>query len=231
MSAGVRTWLVIGLSLGYLVAVHLAFLRHSPMVAATAVALLLLLVLASIRGPHRIAWRILAAVPGIFIVVLTARGAPPVPLMLTPVAISALISFTFGRTLLPGRTPLIERLARGFHAPQVPAPEVITYARRVTWAWTLLLALVATANALLVANLSPGGLLELAGLAPPWPVSPPSYVWFSNTGTYLLIGGMFVVEFAVRLWRFPDYRFRNPLQFVREARTRMPNIVAALRKG
>jgi hypothetical protein len=78
-------------------------------------------------------------------------------------------------------------------------------------------------------NLSPGGLLELAGLATPWPVSPAFFVWFSNTGTYLLIGGMFVVEFAVRVWRFPDYRFRNPLRFVREARTRMPNIKAALR--
>jgi hypothetical protein len=40
---------------------------------------------------------------------------------------------------------------------------------------------------------------------------------------------MFVAEFALRLWRFPDYRFRNPLAFAREARTRMPNILAALR--
>jgi uncharacterized membrane protein len=229
MSAAVRTWLVIGLSLGYLVAVHLAFLRRSPWVAATAVALLVLLALASIKGPHRFAWRAFAAVPGVAIVVLTARGAPPVLLLLPPVAISALVGFGFGRTLLPGRKPLIERLARGFHAPQVPPPELITYTRCVTWAWTLLMVFLTLTNAVLVANLSPGGLLELAGLAPPWPVSPEFFVWFSNTGTYLLIGGMFVVEFAVRVWRFPDYRFRNPLQFVREARTRMPNIMAAMR--
>jgi hypothetical protein len=42
---------------------------------------------------------------------------------------------------------------------------------------------------------------------------------------------MFVVEFTIRVWRFPDYRFRNPLAFVREARTRMPNIMAAIRHG
>jgi hypothetical protein len=56
-------------------------------------------------------------------------------------------------------------------------------------------------------------------------------VWFGNTGTYLLIGGMLVAEFSVRVWRFPDYRFKNPLQFIREARIRMPNIVAALKNG
>ncbi len=91
--------------------------------------------------------------------------------------------------------------------------------------------LVALINALLIVNLAPGGLLDLAGFAPPWPVSPAAFAWFGNTGTYLLIGGMFVVEFAVRVWRFPNYRFRNPLHFIREARTRMPNIVAALRHG
>jgi uncharacterized membrane protein len=231
MPAAVRTSLILGLTLAYLVAVHLAFLRDSPRVAAAAVALLLLLVLASVRGPRRMAWRLLVAVPGIAAVTFTARGAAPLPLLLPPVAIPALIAFGFGRTLLPGRTALIERFARGFHAPEIPSPEILSYARGVTWAWTLLLAFVALANAALALNLSPGGLLELAGMPPPWPVPPAAFVWFSNTGTYLLIGGLFVLEFAVRVWRFPDDAFRNPLHFLREARVRMPNIVAALRHG
>jgi uncharacterized membrane protein len=162
---------------------------------------------------------------------LIARGAPPFPLLLPPVLIPAGICWTCGRTLLRGRTPLVERLARGFHAPAVPADDILRYARRVTWAWTLLLAAVALANAILIVMLAPGGLLALAGLTPPWPVPPTAFAWLSNTGTYLLIGGMFAAEFAIRLWRFPDYRFRNPLTFIREARTRMPNIVAALRHG
>jgi len=164
-------------------------------------------------------------------VLLIARGAPPVPLMLPPVLIPAGIAWTFGRTLLPGRRPLVERFARGFHAPAEPAPGIIAYARRVTWAWTLLLGLVAALNLFLVVNLSPRGLTDLAGFTPRWPVTPGTFVWFGNTGTYLLIGGMMVIEFAVRVWRFPDYRFRNPLQFAREARARMPNIVAALKNG
>jgi len=161
---------------------------------------------------------------------LVARGAPPLPLLLPPVLIPAAISWTFGRTLLAGRTPLVERFARGFHAPAVPADEILRYARRVNWAWTLLLAGVALANAVLITLLAPGGLLALAGLAPRWSVSPAAFAWFSNTGTYLLIGAMFVIEFAIRVWRFPDHGFRNPLQFAREARMRMPNIVAALRQ-
>jgi uncharacterized membrane protein len=137
----------------------------------------------------------------------------------------------FGRTLRPGSTPLVERVARGFHAPAIPRPEIIRYARGVTWAWTLLLGAVATINAVLIVNLVPGGLIDVAGFAPRWPASPAAFVWFGNTGTYLLIGGMLAAEFSVRVWRFPDYRFKNPLQFVREARLRMPNIVAAIRNG
>ena len=90
---------------------------------------------------------------------------------------------------------------------------------------------VAAINAWLIVNLVPGGLLDIAGFTPRWPTTPDAFVWFGNTGTYLLIGGMLVAEFSVRVWRFPDYRFKNPLQFIREARIRMPNIVAALKNG
>jgi uncharacterized membrane protein len=230
MSA-VRSWLFVALTVSYLVAAHLALLHRSAALAAVAVAALVLLTVASIRGPHRATWRVLAAAAGTGIVILIARGAPPLPLLLPPVLIPAAISWTFGRTLLPGRTPLVERLARGFHSPAVPSDEILRYARRVNWAWTLLLAGVALLNAVLITGLDPGGLIALAGFVPRWPVSPQVFAWFSNTGTYLIIGAMIVAEFAIRVWRFPDYRFRNPLQFVREARTRMPNIVAALRNG
>jgi uncharacterized membrane protein len=231
MSPAARTLLLLAFTVGYLVAAHLALVTRSPSLAAVAVSALALLALASIRGRHRGILRVLAAVAGAVIVILIARGAPPLPLMLPPVLIPAAISWTFGRTLLPGRTPLVERLARGFHSPAIPSVEIIGYARGVTWGWTLLLAGVALINAVMIANLAPGGLLALAGATPHWPVSPTAFAWFSNTGTYLLIGGMFVAEFALRLWRFPDYRFRNPLTFIREARNRMPNIMASLRHG
>jgi|SRR6185503_1771672 uncharacterized membrane protein len=228
MSAA-RPWLFVALTLAYLVAAHLALLHHSAALAALAVAALVLLTVASIRGPHRIRWRMIAAAAGAAIVVAIARGAPPLPLLLPPVLIPAVIGWTFGRTLRRGRTPLVERVARGFHAPAIPADEILQYARRVTWAWALLLGGIALVNGALITALDPGGLIALAGFTPRWPVSPATFAWFSNTGTYLLIGALFVLEFSIRIWRFPDYRFRNPLHFIREARTRMPNIAAALR--
>jgi uncharacterized membrane protein len=231
MSAAFRTWSLLALSLGYLFLAHLALSTRSPALGAAAVALLAGLAMTAIGGRFRILLRMLVALAGLACVVLVARGGSPLPLMLPPVLIPAAIGWMFARTLLPGRTPLIERAARGFHAPLDPPPEIILYTRSLTWAWVWLLALMACANALLIVNLSPGGLLVLLGHEPRWPVPPAFFAWFSSTGTYLLIGGMFIVEFAVRVWLFPDYRFRNPAHFIRQARERGPGIIKALRNG
>jgi uncharacterized membrane protein len=231
MSPAARTPLLLALSLGYLICAHVALAHHSATLASAGVAALALLVLASIKGPRRAVLRALTALAGAAIVVLVARGAPPLPLLLPPVLIPAVIGWTFGRTLLPGSTPLVERVARGFHAPAVPSADILAYARRVTWAWTLLLGGVALLNTVMMVNLVPGGLLWVLDRTPRWPVSAEAFAWFGNTGTYLLIGGMFAAEFSIRLWRFPHYRFRNPLAFIREARMRMPHILAAIRHG
>lgn len=229
MPAAFRTWSLLASSLGYLLTAHLALSSRSAALGALAVALLAVLTMTAIRGRFRVLLRVLAALVGVACVVLVARGGSPLPLMLPPVLIPAAVGCMFARTLRPGRTPLIERLARGFHAPIDPPPEIIAYTRTVTWAWVLLLGFMACGNALLIVSLVPGGVLDLLGRAPPWPVSPAFFAWFSSTGTYLLIGGMFIVEFAVRVWRFPDYRFRNPAHFIRQARERMPGILEALR--
>jgi len=132
--------------------------------------------------------------------------------------------------LLPGRIPLVERFARTLHAPDALEPALAHYTRRVNWVWTLLLLAIALANCVLAMNLSPGGLLELAGLDPWWPIARGTFVWLSNTATYLLILLMFVGEFVVRVLRFPGYRFRNPADLVRRARLRMPSLRASLRR-
>ena len=226
-----RTWIIVALTLACLATAHVAFTGHSPRAAAVAVGLLAVLAALAIRGPRRWWGRLPTLAAGAALVVLVARGFPPLPLLLQPVLIPASIAFTFGRTLRPGRTPLVERVVRGFHAPEAPHPAALRYARKVTCAWALLLAGVALANAMLAACLSPGGLLELAGMTPPLQVSPATFAWFSNTGTYLLIGAMFVLELALRAWLLPHDRFRNPLLFFREARTRLPAILQALRHG
>lgn len=226
-----RTWIIVALSLACLVLAHLAFTGRVAGAAAAAVGLLAVLVSLAFRGPRRWWWRCLALLVGAVLAVMVARGLPPWPLLLPPVLIPASIAITFGRSLRAGRTALVERVVRGFHAPQVPDAASLAYARKVTWGWTVLLAGLALANAWLAAHLSPGGMLELLGLAPRWPVPPDTFAWFSNTGTYLLIGAMFVAELALRAWLLPHDRFRNPLRFLREARTRLPGILRELRHG
>ena len=94
--------------------------------------------------------------------------------------------------------PLIERLARDSSR----APGAIARKSRVRAQRDLGLGavagVVALLNLALICNLEPGGLIAIAGFQPPWPVSRAAFAWFSSTGTYLLIGGMFVVEFAVQ---------------------------------
>jgi uncharacterized membrane protein len=231
MSAAIRTWSLLAFSLGYLLLAHLALSTRSPVLGALAVALLAGLTLTAIRGRFRWLLRVLAGLAGMACIALVARGGSPVPLLLPPLLVPVAVAWMFARTLLPGRTPLVERLARGFHAPLDPPPEIIAYTRTVTWAWVWLLVAMGGINAFLIANLSPGGLLALSGREPRWPVSPVLFAWFSSTGTYLLIGGMLVLEFAVRVWRFPNYRFRNPADFLRQARERVPGIIEALRHG
>jgi uncharacterized membrane protein len=226
MPAALRSWLLALLTITYLVSAHIGISDASRAATVFATAALAALFALSISRP---APRAIAAAAGVAAVVAIARGVPPVPLLLPPVLIPAGIAWVFGRTLKNGRRALVERIARGFHAPAVPAPRILAYARRVTWAWTLLLSTVALVNLWLVVNLVPGGIADVLGVHTAWAVAPLVFVWFANTGTYLIIGAMFIVEFSIRLWRFPDYRFRNPVAFAREARTRLPKIVEALR--
>ncbi|HEV7606653.1 MAG TPA: hypothetical protein VGO61_04915 [Steroidobacteraceae bacterium] len=228
MSSASSKWLLLALTVAYLFAAHLAFTRDSRSIAAIAMALLSLLLLAAVKSRGG---RIALAVLAIVAVICVARGSlPPLPLLLPPILVPLGLAWLFGNTLRPGRIPLVERFARALHAPDALEPALVRYARRVNWVWTLLLLAIALANGLLAMNLSPGGLLELAGADAWWPISRGTFVWLGNTATYLLILVMFAGEFVVRVLRFPGYRFRNPADLVRRARLRMPSLRASLRR-
>ncbi len=107
----------------------------------------------------------------------------------------------FGATLLPGRTPLVTRLAErldpGFH------PGMAGYTRAATYAWCLFFAGQLLASLLL---------LLLA----------PAAVWslFVNVLDVVLVALMFLAEYAVRRLRFRGHR-HVPL----------PELVRAVRAG
>lgn len=97
----------------------------------------------------------------------------------------------FGRTLLPGRVPLIERIAR-ISEPALP-PELCRYTRRLTAVWCGYFILAA------LLSLAPRQTFVRTGVL----------VW---AGTALLFAG----EHWLRRRRFPGHSFPGLLQQVRD---------------
>jgi len=99
---------------------------------------------------------------------------------------NALLAVVFGRTLAAGREPLCTRFARILH-PTLP-PEVVAYTRGVTLAWTIFFAALASLSAA----------LYLGGYLTAWSV-------LATMASPILVGLMFVVEYAVRLRALPHW--------------------------
>jgi uncharacterized membrane protein len=102
------------------------------------------------------------------------------------IAIYLLLLVFFARTLRPGCEPLVTRIARHEHGT-LPA-DIERYTRHVTLAWCAFFAGMVLASVLLFAFA-------------PLPV----WSWFANVLNVPLLLLMFLVEYAVRLLRFPDF--------------------------
>jgi uncharacterized membrane protein len=100
---------------------------------------------------------------------------------LPPVLVNLALMLLFGRTLLPGATSLVARVASLWRGSL--DPEVTRYARRVTTAWTIFFALMA---------------LESIGLA----LFAPLHIWsfFTNFLNYVFVLLFFIVEYQLRLY-------------------------------
>ena len=99
---------------------------------------------------------------------------------------NALLAVVFGRTLAAGREPLCTRFARIMHST-LP-PEVEAYTRGLTLAWTIFFASLATLSAA----------LYLGGFLTAWSA-------LATMASPILVGLMFVVEYAVRLRALPHW--------------------------
>lgn len=97
-----------------------------------------------------------------------------------------ILAFTFGRTLVGDREALCTKFARVIHGTL--APEVVLYTRRVTLAWTIFFAIVFIVAAA----------LYLGHFIAAWSL-------LANILNPILIGAMFVVEYAIRLRVLPDH--------------------------
>lgn len=198
----------VGLCIGYSLVAHLAAVAPAPglleaaVAVAPGVALAFLLAWRSTHRPMGLAlW--LAGCLALYGVSGWLVGHYHWVFLLQDAGLQVLLGLMFGRTLQPGRTPLVSQFAAMLHGPLSPA--VARYTRRATWAWTLFFAGMATLSLLLF-------WLE------------PIAVWsdFANLLGLPLVVLMFVAEYAVRrcvlpkaeragLWEaFAAYRQSSP---------------------
>lgn len=123
-----------------------------------------------------------------------------------PAAIFLALAWVFGRTLAPGRVPLIERISRAERGGDVPAG-LVPYTRALTRTWTGLLAGIGVGSIA----------LALFGSAEAWSL-------FTNVTSYVLLVALFFGEYAYRRWRFPQYPHVNPLVVAANLVRRAPEV-------
>jgi len=194
-----RRWLP--LLLAYPVLAMAGALTHRQGFSLAACALLFSVVMAPALAKRRvlpwICWAlVLAGMVGLWL-----HGMIGLLLECVPVAISLLLATLFGRSLRAGSTPLIARFIQAVEGPErLQAPGIATYARRLTWFWTLLMSAQALVLALLLLCAEPGGLLGALGVASPWPVPGEWAQSYVHVGGYVLIAAAFLLENVFRRW-------------------------------
>lgn len=147
------------------------------------------------------------------------------PLLVTPVIIPAAVAWLFARSLSGGCTPLVEQFVWLLHSPdEIVDPAILRYARRLTWAWAVLLSALSITNAALGALMWPGGFCDLIGVSPPVSVSRSVWAVFTNICSYLIIGAFFVAEYAYRRHRFPAQPYSDFTDFVRRSIAAAPRL-------
>jgi len=117
-------------------------------------------------------------------------------LYLTPILIPLALLIFFGRTLLPGRIPLITAISDAARGPLTPALQ--KYTRLLTQLWCLVFLIIILWSTIL-----------------PWLHNPKLWSWFTNVINYGFVGAFLVVEFMVRKKLFPEHNHPSFIQYIR----------------
>jgi uncharacterized membrane protein len=219
--AAAAPWaLVLGvlLALAYSPLAHWANAAHRPDLAVLAGAALVLMLLVEPMARWRPwAWALALAA----LAALAPLWRSPHALLLLaapPVLFSAWVAWFFGRSLQRGRIPLISRIVQALYrqAGLPLTPEQLRYTRRLTLAWTLLLAAMTLLNLVLALCAVPSGVLAQLGRASPLPIGDARASLIANLLGYGVIGGFFVGEYVMRGRWFPQRPYRNLPDFLHQ---------------
>lgn len=179
------------LCVGYQILVHSAVTGAQPESIRLALTILPLLVLAYwvvTRSRNKPLWLLALLAAGTATYLLVGRdvwglaAAYGIP----HAAVYLALLWLFGHTLLPGKEPLITRLARRVHG--VLQPDLEAYTRRLTFAWCAFFAAQVAISALLFEFASPG-----------------SWSFFINLMNFPLLVLMFAGEYLYRVARHPGF--------------------------
>jgi len=171
------------LFLAYPLLAHIATLLHSETFAAVALAVFVVVPMTPLlRQGNRNAWLILLAVIAA-LYALARSGWAHYFMYLPPIFIPLSVLWLFARSLREGDMPVVTRVATKIRG-ELP-DELRRYTRQVTQCWVVMLILMA------------GSSLALALFA-----SPELWSLMTNIVQYLLMGAVFVSEYAWRRWRF-----------------------------
>lgn len=176
--------------LAYQVLVHAVIADEYTGFLRLALALLPLLALAywAVRyARNKAIWAVLIALAGTLVVVAEQREQLGLAIAcgVPHAAANLAMLWFFGRTVLPGREPLITGFARKIHGTLPSHME--RYTRQVTIAWCVFFAVQLLLSAVLFA----------------WSLT--SWSLFINVLSFPLVVSMFAVEYAYRIIRYRDF--------------------------
>ena len=192
------------LALGYPLLAHLAVVFHDLRLQWLALTWLLGI---SIGGAllRRRAWAWLTLLAGAALLYwLVVAGNGLYALYLPPALIPAALFMLFAGSLRRDETPLVTRIARHMHDGALPQP-LVAYTRHVTQLWCGVCAALFV-SAVLSACLATPALWSL----------------MTNLVHYLVLGAVFVLEFAYRRMRYGEHENFGLLQYLKRlARTNL----------
>jgi len=177
-------------------------LTHWQVFPLAALLLLLTVVmLPSLLARSKQAWLIWIVLSGALLQ-LWWHGLADLALETIPILINLLLAYWFGSTLA-GDEPLIARFVVAIEgADRLQASGVARYARHLTWFWAVLLLAQSLVLAVLLTCAEHGGLLARFGVHNSLPIPDRWASAWLHVGGYVLLGVVFLCEYAWRRWRF-----------------------------
>lgn len=213
----------------YLVVLALALLSGRVWLEDVAALLLATLLLwPALRRRSIVAGALWLAI-ALAITALLSTGRGTIALDFTPVMVNAALCNLFARTLAHGHEPLIARIIGVLEGPsRLALPRVADYARKLTFAWALLLGAQAVLLTVLILCAVPDGLLTALGAKPPIEVGGSLWRWYLHLGSYATVLAFLVIEYAYRRWHLRHIPHASLPTFVTRLVRRWPELARSV---